>query len=84
MDLAALIQQYSYMAVFVGSVLEGETLLVLAGLAGAGYALGSAVEPLLEEDGEFLIFGTVIFVGVILWLLGRRRARHRSKEPVSL
>lgn len=33
MDLAALIQQYGYLAVFVGSVLEGETLLVLAGLA---------------------------------------------------
>jgi len=33
MDLAALIQQYGYLAVFVGSMLEGETLLVLAGLA---------------------------------------------------
>jgi membrane protein DedA with SNARE-associated domain len=33
MDLPALIQQYGYAAVFVGSVLEGETLLVLAGLA---------------------------------------------------
>jgi membrane protein DedA with SNARE-associated domain len=33
MDLAGLIQQYGYVAVFVGSILEGETLLVLAGLA---------------------------------------------------
>ena len=33
MDLAALIHQYGYLAVFVGSMLEGETLLVLAGLA---------------------------------------------------
>ena len=33
MDLAALIQQYGYLAVFVGSILEGETLLVLAGVA---------------------------------------------------
>src|SRR5688572_910679 len=33
MDLAALIQQYGYAAVFVGSVLEGETLLALAGVA---------------------------------------------------
>ena len=33
MDIPALIQQYGYAAVFVGSVLEGETMLVLAGLA---------------------------------------------------
>jgi membrane protein DedA with SNARE-associated domain len=193
MDLASLIQQYGYMAVFVGSILEGETLLVLAGLAarrgylslqwvvvvavtgafigdqivfllgrrlgpsvlarlprlrspiaradallkrygafvvislrftyglrlagvlaigmsrmswsrfaslnlvgallwapivaGAGYLLGSAVEPLLEEGryGEYFLFGTVIFVGVVVWLLARRRARARvPKEPVEL
>jgi membrane protein DedA with SNARE-associated domain len=193
MDLASLIQQYGYMAVFVGSILEGETLLVLAGLAarrgylslqwvvvvavtgafigdqivfllgrrlgpsvlarlprlrspiaradallkrygafvvislrftyglrlagvlaigmsrmswsrfaslnlvgallwapivaGAGYLLGSAVEPLLEEGryGEYLLFGTVIFVGVVVWLLARRRARARvPKGPVEL
>jgi membrane protein DedA with SNARE-associated domain len=189
MDLAALIQQYGYMAVFVGSVLEGETLLVLAGLAarrgylslqwvvvvaaagafigdqicffagrrlgprilarwtrldssiaradallarygaflviglrftyglrlagvlaigmsrmswlrfaslnligallwapivaGAGYVLGSAVEPLLRDDryDEYLIFGTVIFVGVLVWLLRRRHAHRHSKNP---
>jgi membrane protein DedA with SNARE-associated domain len=192
MDLAALIQQYGYAAVFVGSVLEGETLLVLAGfaarrgylslqwvvvvaatgafigdqicflagrrlgprvlarwtrldssiaradallarygafvviglrftyglrlagvlaigmsrmswlrfatlnligallwapiVAGAGYFLGSAVEPLLRDDRyeEYLIFGTVIFVGVLVWLLGHRRALRHSKKPVSL
>lgn len=33
MELAELIQRYGYAAVFIGSVLEGETLLVLAGLA---------------------------------------------------
>lgn len=33
MDFAALIQQYGYVVVFVGSVLEGETLLALAGVA---------------------------------------------------
>ena len=183
MDLASLIQQYGYIAVFVGSILEGETLLVLAGLAarrgylslqwvvvvavtgafigdqivfllgrrlgpsvlarlprlsspiaradallkrygafvvislrftyglrltgvlaigmsrmswlrfaslnlvgallwapivaGAGYLLGSAVEPLLEDGyGEYFLFGTVIFVGVVVWLLGRQRARR--------
>lgn len=192
MDLASLIQQYGYMAVFVGSVLEGETLLVLAGLAarrgylslqwvvvvaatgafigdqmcffagrrlgpriltrwprleasiartdallarygafvvvglrftyglrlggvlaigmsrmswarfaslnligallwapivaGAGYLLGNAVEPLLEDGryGEYFMFATVIFVGVVVWLLGRGRARRHSKKPVRL
>ena len=184
MDLALLTQQYGYIAVFIGSVLEGETLLVLAGfaarrgylslqwvvvvaatgaflgdqicffagrrlasrvrtrwprlerpiartdallarygafvviglrfayglrlggvlaigmsrmswvrfaslnligallwapiVAGAGYLLGNAVEPLLTDGryGEYLIFGTVIFVGVLVWLLGRQRARR--------
>jgi membrane protein DedA with SNARE-associated domain len=33
MDFATLIQQYGYAVVFVGSVLEGETLLALAGVA---------------------------------------------------
>jgi membrane protein DedA with SNARE-associated domain len=33
MELAGLIEQYGYAAVFAGSVLEGETLLALAGVA---------------------------------------------------
>jgi membrane protein DedA with SNARE-associated domain len=33
MDLAALIQSYGYPAVFIGSMLEGETILALAALA---------------------------------------------------
>jgi membrane protein DedA with SNARE-associated domain len=33
MPLAQLVSQYGYAAVFVGSVLEGETILLLAGLA---------------------------------------------------
>lgn len=33
MDLSSLIQQYGYFAVLVGSFLEGETILVLGGLA---------------------------------------------------
>ena len=33
LDLPLLIQTYGYPAAFVGSMLEGETVLVLAGLA---------------------------------------------------
>lgn len=33
MDLAALIDSYGYIAVFIGAFLEGETILALAGLA---------------------------------------------------
>lgn len=33
MDLASAVQQYGYPAVFAGSLLEGETVLALAGLA---------------------------------------------------
>ena len=33
MDFAALIQQYGYFAVFLGTLLEGETILLLAGLS---------------------------------------------------
>lgn len=38
MDLAGFISQYGYLAVFVGTLVEGETLVILAGLAAArGY-----------------------------------------------
>lgn len=38
MPLAELVDQYGYAAVFVGSLLEGETILLLAGIAAnAGY-----------------------------------------------
>jgi membrane protein DedA with SNARE-associated domain len=37
-DLAQFISQYGYLAVFIGTLLEGETLVILAGLAAArGY-----------------------------------------------
>ena len=55
-------------------------------VAGAGYALGSAVAPLLEDGryGEYFMIATVILVGVVVWLLGRWRARRHSKKPVRL
>jgi membrane protein DedA with SNARE-associated domain len=65
MDLASLIQQYGYIAVFVGSVLEGETLLVLAGLAARrGY---------LSLQWVVSVAATGAFIGdQICFLAGRR------------
>jgi membrane protein DedA with SNARE-associated domain len=64
MDLASLIQQYGYLAVFVGSILEGETLLVLAGLAARrGY---------LSLQWVVIIAATGAFIGdQICFLVGR-------------
>jgi membrane protein DedA with SNARE-associated domain len=47
-------------------------------IAGAGYAIGHAMTPLLEGGryGEFFMFTSVVFVGAVVWLLARRRA-HR-------
>jgi hypothetical protein len=40
MDLGTAVQQYGYPAVFVGGLLEGETVLALAGLAAHRFAIG--------------------------------------------
>ena len=68
MDLASLIQQYGYIAVFVGSVLEGETLLVLAGLAARrGY---------LSLQWVVVVAVAGAFIGdQICFLVGRRLGR---------
>ena len=67
MDLAALIQQYGYAAVFVGSVLEGETMLVLAGLAAhRGYLSLEAVMAIAAAGaflGDLTCFLTGRFLG---------------------
>ena len=65
MDLPALIQQYGYLAVFVGSVVEGETLLVLAGIAAhRGY---------LSLQWVVAIAAVGAFIGdQICFLIGRR------------
>ena len=55
MDLAALVESYGYLAVFVGAFLEGETVLALGGLAAyRGY----------------LDFYTVVVVAMIAGFLG--------------
>lgn len=65
MDIAALIQQYGYLAVAVGCLLEGETVLLLAGFAAhRGYLAWPAVLAVAALAG---------FAGdMIFFLLGRR------------
>lgn len=62
MDHAALIAQYGYAATFVGTLLEGETLLILSGLAAhRGYlslplvVLVGAVGGTIGDIGFFLL-----------------------------
>lgn len=68
MDIGSLIQQYGYLAVLLGSLLEGETVLVLAGLAAH---LGYLSLP--------LVIATAALGGSlgdqIAFLLGRRQGR---------
>jgi membrane protein DedA with SNARE-associated domain len=49
-------------------------------MAAAGYVLGSAVEPFLQQTrgAEYAVFATILFLGVSLWLV--RRARNRSSR----
>jgi membrane protein DedA with SNARE-associated domain len=63
LDLAALIHQYGYLAVFVGSVLEGETLLVLAGLAAHQGYLSLQWVVAIAAVGAFLGDQTCFLVG---------------------
>ena len=65
MDITALIQQYGYLAVAVGCLLEGETVLLLAGFAAhRGYLAWPAVLAVAALAG---------FAGdMAFFLLGRR------------
>lgn len=62
MDYATLIRHYGYIATFVGTILEGETLLILSGLAAhRGYlsfplvVLTGAIGGALGDLGFFLL-----------------------------
>lgn len=79
MDLAGLIQQYGYLAVFVGSMLEGETLLVLAGLAAHRGYLSLEWVIVIAAAGAYLGDQICFVIGR---LFGRRvLARWPRLEP---
>ena len=75
MDLAALVQTYGYLAVFVGTLLEGETILALAGLAAHRGYLALPWVIAVAALGGFL--GDQIY-----FLVGRRNgARVLARFP---
>jgi membrane protein DedA with SNARE-associated domain len=65
MDFAALVHQYGYYAVFLGTLLEGETILVLAGLSAHQGYLNPLLVWLTAIAGAIL--GDQLF-----YFLGRR------------
>jgi membrane protein DedA with SNARE-associated domain len=75
MDLASLVQTYGYLAVFVGTLLEGETLLALAGLAAHRGYLALPWVIAVAALGAFL--GDQVY-----FLVGRRNgARVLARFP---
>ncbi len=75
MDLASLVQTYGYPAVFVGTLLEGETVLALAGLAAHRGYLALPWVIAVAALGGFL--GDQIY-----FLIGRRNgARILARFP---
>ena len=73
--LGALIARYGYLAVFAGTFLEGETVLVLAGFAAhRGY---------LALPGVLLaaFLGTVLGDQIYFWLGRRRGAAFLARRP---
>lgn len=63
MDLAGLIDSYGYAAVFIGSFLEGETILALAGLAAYRGYLDLAIVIVLATIAGFLGDQFYFFLG---------------------
>lgn len=79
MDLASLIQSYGYPVVFVGTVLEGETILALAGFAAHRGYLALPWVIAVAAAGGFLGDQIYFFVG---WFYGPRMlARFPKLAP---
>jgi membrane protein DedA with SNARE-associated domain len=75
MDLAAAIQQYGYPVVFIGSLVEGETILALAGLAAHRGYLSLPCVIVIAAAGGFL--GDQVY-----FALGRRYGvRMQARFP---
>lgn len=87
MDLEHLIATYGYLALFVGSVFEGETVLVLGGfLAHRGY-LKLPVVIAVSFCATFLVDQLFFLLGRtkgIEWLEKRPRWKARSSKVLSL
>jgi membrane protein DedA with SNARE-associated domain len=87
--LEALIRDYGYYALFVGTFLEGETILLLAGLAAAAGHLNLFFVMVVAFCGSLLGDQTVFFIGRLYgkqflakrpWLQPRVEKVHRLME----
>src|SRR3982074_1514027 len=72
-DFASMLQQYGYLALFVGAVLEGESVLVLAGFAAHQGYLHLPLVIFCAAAGGFL--GDQIFFAIGR-LFGQRLVRR--------
>jgi membrane protein DedA with SNARE-associated domain len=97
MDPAALVREYGYLAVFAGALLEGETILILAGFAAhRGYLSLTAVITVafvagtLGDQLYFFLgrrWGTQLLARVPHWNERAERFRellHRHHTPIIL
>ena len=79
MDLAALVHSYGYAATFVGSFLEGETVLALSGLAAQRGYLALPWVIAIAAAGGFV--GDQVYFGIGRLVGARVIARFPSLRP---
>ena len=63
LDIAQFISQYGYLAVFVGTLIEGETFVVLAGLAASRGYLNAYAVAAVATVGSILSYQTCFQLG---------------------
>jgi membrane protein DedA with SNARE-associated domain len=83
-----LVTDFGYIAIVVGTFLEGETILVLGGfLAHRGYLLGETLELVLGEVKRFeiIVLAALAVLGLVIWLcyLWRERKAVKADEPIN-
>lgn len=78
-DLASIVQQYGYLALFVGAILEGESILILGGLAAHRGYLQLPIVLVLAALGGFI--GDQLCFGAGRFLNTRLVGRFPSLVP---
>jgi membrane protein DedA with SNARE-associated domain len=83
--LAELVNQYGYLALFLGALVEGETIVVLAGFAAHRGLLSLPMVMLLAGIGAFLGDQAFFWLGRYRrdWLLARMPRLAKNLEFVS-
>jgi membrane protein DedA with SNARE-associated domain len=84
MTLESLIDMYGYLAVMLGTFLEGETILVLAGFSALGTLLGNL------KHYEVRILAAITGTGILIWAIyflrrirsGRSINKFQSEAPL--